>query len=209
MKPMQRFLPFAIYILQFVLPDVSAFTTTKNTRSFALGRQNYQETQLSMWSNNDDIEGTDKIKACIPYILPLIDGDHFGNYLYQRIPALGMADYVLLQPIINLVQVIPFSTLILFLALSLGTRSDRFSRGVRFNAQQAVLIDVALIVPELIGGSMDGSDIPRYIMEPCANFTYYFYMSLVVYSIVSNLRGRKPNQIPFFSAMAERAVGPF
>ena len=119
-----------------------------------------------MWSNNDEIEGADKIKACIPYILPLIDGDHFGTFLYQRIPVLEMADFVLLQPIINFVHAIPFSSLLLFLALTLGTRNDRFSRGVKFNAQQAALIDVALVIPELVGGAMEGSDITRLFHVP-------------------------------------------
>lgn len=212
MKPAsQRFLFTAFCFLSThatVLP-VSAFVTpSRNAASWLLQKQG-QSTHLSMWSNNDEIEGADKIKACIPYILPLIDGDHFGTFLYQRIPVLEMADFVLLQPIINFVHAIPFSSLLLFLALTLGTRNDRFSRGVKFNAQQAALIDVALVIPELVGGAMEGSDIPRYIMEPCANFTYYAYMSLVLYSIISNLRGQKPNQIPFISSTAEMQVGPF
>ncbi len=48
------------------------------------------------------------------------------------------------------------------------------SRGVRFNAQQAALIDVALVFPELIASSFENEpDFPRYIAEPCSNFVYY------------------------------------
>jgi hypothetical protein len=83
------------------------------------------------------------------------------------------------------------------------------SRVVRFNAQQAAIIDVALVFPELIAGSMQALDLPRALLEPCSNFVYYTYMTMVLYSVYSNLRGQKPNQIPWISEAAEMAVGPF
>jgi hypothetical protein len=211
MKSRQSVIVSVIWILSSVVWEVDAFVATASLgrASLLIQREVHSTTQLSMWSQNDDIEGADKIKACIPYVLPLIDGDHFGTYIYQRIPALGLVDDVLLQPLVNFAHAIPFSSVLLYLALVLGTRNERFSRGVKFNAQQAALIDVALVIPEVIAGSMEGSDIPRYIMEPCSNFTYYAYMSMIVYCLVSNLRGRKPNEIPFISETAERAVGPF
>jgi hypothetical protein len=166
--------------------------------------------RLQMWSNSDDIEGNDRIKSCVPYLLPLLDGDHFGIYIYDRIPPLGWLDDYLLQPLQNFYQAIPFAPILFFLALTLGTRGNMsMSRVVRFNAQQAAIIDVALVFPELIAGSMQDSDLPRALLEPCSNFVYYTYMTMVLYSVYSNLRGQKPNQIPWISEAAEMAVGPF
>lgn len=164
-----------------------------------------------MWSGEDDLQGSDRIKSCVPYVLPLVDGDHFGKYIYERIPPLGDLDDILLQPLVRLFDTVPFLGLILFVALTLGTRGNTdMSRGVRFNAQQAALIDVALVFPELIASSFENEpDFPRYIAEPCSNFVYYAYMAAVIYSIVSNLRGKKPNQIPYISEWSELAVGPF
>lgn len=163
-----------------------------------------------MWSGEDELQGSDRIKACFPYILPLVDGDQFGSYIYERIPPLGFLDDVLLGPLINIFQSVPFLGIGFFIALTLGTRGNTdMSRGVRFNAQQAALIDVALVFPELIAGSFENDPAPRYIAEPCANFVYYSYMACVIYSIVSNLRGKKPNQIPYISEWSELAVGPF
>lgn len=164
-----------------------------------------------MWSGEDDLQGTDRIKSCIPYVLPLVDGDHFGMYIYERIPPLGVLDDILIQPLVRLFENVPFLGIILFVALTLGTRGNTsMSRGVRFSAQQAAMIDVALVFPELIANSFENEpDLPRYIAEPCSNFVYYAYMTAVIYSIVSNLRGKKPNQIPFISAFSELAVGPF
>ena len=52
-------------------------------------RQQSSLTKLAMWSNDEELRGTDRFKACVPYILPLLDGDQFGHYIYERIPPLG------------------------------------------------------------------------------------------------------------------------
>ena len=53
------------------------------------------------YEDEGDIRGPDRIKSCIPYMLPLIDGDNFGKYIYERIPLLGDLDYVMLRPIVE------------------------------------------------------------------------------------------------------------
>lgn len=83
------------------------------------------------------------------------------------------------------------------------------SRNVRFNAQQAVLIDMVLIFPTLIMEGLEGVEIPRVYSEFGCNFVWYFYMSAVVYSIAMNLRGKKPDNIPYLSNFAETMTGPF
>lgn len=193
-----------------LLGATSAFTT-EISRTAALTRTARKTTtELPMWSNDDNIDGADRIKSCFPYLLPLLDGDHFGKFIYARIPPLGLVDDVVLGPLEGIYSAIPFGSVIFFLALTLGTRGNTsMSRGVRFNAQQAALIDVALIFPELIGSSVDNVDVPRALMEPCSNFVYYTYMAMIIYSIYSNLSGQKPNQIPWISNAAEMAVGPF
>ena len=167
-------------------------------------------TKLAMWSNDEELRGTDRFKACVPYILPLLDGDQFGYYIYQRIPPLGFLNDITIGPLANIYHAIPFMGIALFLALTVGTRFNTdMDRNVRFNAQQAALIDVALIFPELISSGFVDDPAPRYLAEPCANFVWYAYMTAVVYSIVSNLRGRKPEQIPYISPWADLMVGPF
>jgi Chloroplast import apparatus Tic20-like len=173
-------------------------------------RVNGKSALLGMWSQDDEIEGSDRIKACIPYLLPLIDGDHFGQYIYQRFPVLGMIDDVTIGPLAEWGHNIPFLSLGLFIALTLGTRfNSSMSRNLRFSAQQAALIDVALLFPELIASGFAEDPVPRYIVEPCCNFVWYAYMSAVLYCIISNIRGKKPDQIPYLSNSAELMVGPF
>lgn len=163
---------------------------------------------MGMWSGEDELRGSDRLKACVPYMLPILDGDQFGRYIYERIPPLGLLDDIILGPVLNVYHSVPFIGLILFVFLTLGTRGNtNMSRGVRFNAQQAALIDVGLIFPELIGSSLVGVDVPRYLSEPCSNFVYYAYIAAVGYSIVSNLQGKKPDKIPWISGNAEMMTG--
>lgn len=156
-----------------------------------------------------EIRGPDRIKSCIPYTLVLIDGDSFGRYIYERIPPLGSLDYVFLRPIVDAVHIAPLLGVLLFVVFALGPQFTNQSREVRFNSQQAVLIDVALIFPQLIGEAIADEKIPRALLEPCTNFVWYAYVSLVIYCVTSNLRGKIPNQIPFVSAAADMAIGPF
>ena len=167
-------------------------------------------TSLQMWGGNDDeIEGQDRIKSCIPYLLPLIDGDHFARYINMRFPPLAAIDSITIAPLAHIVESVPFLSLILFLVLSLGTRGANLSRPIRFNAQQAVLIDVALVFPELIGSAFEGQRQFQPLMEPSSNFIFYCYMGACLYSISSNLRGKTPDGIPFISNAAQQATGPF
>mmetsp|Transcript_28325 Transcript_28325/g.59032 ORF Transcript_28325/g.59032 Transcript_28325/m.59032 type:complete len:264 (-) Transcript_28325:169-960(-) len=175
--------------------DDDSITKRKNKKAF-------EETE---------IQGPDRIKSCIPYVLPLIDGDSFGAYIYDRIPPLGMLDYVLLRPIVEGFEAVPILSILLFVAFALGPRLTDQSREVRFNAQQAILIDVSLIIPQLIGGAVADADanLPRAVMEPCSNFVWFGLFSMVIYCVVSNLRGKRPDQIPFISGAADYAIGPF
>jgi len=161
------------------------------------------------WGSDEEITGEDRFKSCIPYVLPLLDGDSFGYYIYQRIPPLRFVDDIFIAPLVHILDSLPFFSLLLFLILSIGSRNANLSRAVRFNAQQAVLIDIALIFPALISETFRGQDVPRYVAEPASNFVYYAYMAAIVYCVSSNLSGKKPNQIPWISDVAEMATGPF
>jgi len=78
--------------------------------------------------------------------------------------------------------------------------------------QQALLLDILLIFPSLlgrlagIGGSMM---LPRILVESGSNFIFYVLVATVGYSLFSNLTGKIPNQIPIVSDATEAQIGPF
>lgn len=207
-----------------VSPDFGAHALTTSRLFSTTGRRAPVSTQYdhrrgwrdsstsldSRWGNTDDIEGVDRLKSCIPYLLPLLDGEIFGRYIYERVPPLGFLDSLFIGPLYETFRQVPFLGLILFVSLTLGTRLNwDMNRNLRFNAQQAALIDVTLVFPELIGSAFAGEDMPRYIVEPCMNFVWYCYMSMVLYCIYSNVvLKKKPSQIPWISGYAETLTGP-
>lgn len=225
----QKWLSSSVLVLLAASSNVQGFTTPSTNHAFIIqsstnnnvinyihsfpalnkpARTSSSTTELNMWGGDEEMSGSDRIKSCIPYMLPILDGDHWGRFIYQRIPPLNIADQILIQPLLNFYDSIPFLGLGIFLLLSFGSRNPALPRSVRFNAQQAVLIDIALIFPEIIEAVSPGN-MPRFIVEPASNFVYYAYVSAVLYSIGSNLSGKKPNQIPWISEAAEMAVGPF
>jgi hypothetical protein len=217
----------ATFVLAFsFMPEASSFLPSSPRRSFAPTSMPFNSltpssdlrtheassysTSLGMWSQDDELRGSDRIKACVPYILPLIDGDQFGRYIYLRCPPLAAVNDFVLGPLLTISHKVPFFGVGLFCALTLGTRFNTdMSRNVRFSAQQAALIDVALIIPELFAESTGEDPIPRYLAEPCNNFVYYAYMSAVIYSVYNNLKGKRPDQLPYISNFADQMVGPF
>ena len=158
-------------------------------------------------SNDDEIPIPDRLLSCLPYVLPLLDGSQFGVYMYQRIPPLGMAKHFLLDPMLHLYTAIPFGGLLLFVGFSFLGRNQNLPRLIRFNIMQAILVDIALVFPELFGGAAKA--LPLAVVEPSTNFIFYAYAFTVGYCLLWNLRGIKPGGIPWISNAAEMQAGPF
>ena len=87
----------------------------------------------------------DRIIACVPYLLPLLDGLRYGKFFFREFPQA----YVLLaplQPLIKVYYTLPFASLIVFFGLYYGVvQNYNFSRFVRFQAMQTILLDILLI----------------------------------------------------------------
>ena len=169
---------------------------------------------------NNEVVGKDRILSCIPYLLPLLEGDSYGRYIFRAFPPLGLADALVLGPFHLIYSAIPFSGLIFFFGLTILSRNaDLFSRSVRFNMQQAVILDIALIFPSLLGqlvgfgvggGGAGGSFfLPRVLVESGNNFIFYCLVASVGYALFSNATGKLPNGIPIVSEAAETQIGPF
>jgi len=166
-------------------------------------------TQLSIplyMSTDDEMDITDRILASAPYVLPMVDGVEFGKYIFMRIPALGLLEKLTLGGLVNIFDKVPFSQLIIFIALSFASRNPEIPRQIRFNMQQAILIDIALIFPSVLGGV--ANNLPRFIVEPSTNFVFFCFAAAVGYSVVSNLSGKVPDQIPLISRTADEQIGP-
>ena len=98
------------------------------------------------------VPSPDRVLSLIPYLLPLSSGLRYARFFFTQFPAA----VVLVQPILPLVTMmhqLPFGSLILFFGIYLGiAKNQSLSRFCRFNAMQAILLDICLIFPSLIEG---------------------------------------------------------
>ncbi|KAJ6693759.1 hypothetical protein OIU85_004529 [Salix viminalis] len=93
---------------------------------------------------------TDRLVSAVSYTLPFFNSLQYGRFLFTKYPSLALlVDPVI--PLLSLYRSIPYASFVAFFALYLGVvRNPSFSQFVRFNAMQAVTLDVLLVVPLLL-----------------------------------------------------------
>ena len=139
------------------------------------------------WRGSTTVQ--DKIFACLPYLLPLLDGLEYGNYLFQQFPPLRII-LVPLAPLFQIYRGIPFVGLIIFFALYLlVVRNDNISHFIRFNAMQAILLDIILILCGLILSILGGS-LGVFILETISNMIFLGVIASFIYAVVQSALGR-------------------
>lgn len=88
----------------------------------------------------------DRIFACLPYLLPLVSAIPFGSFLFQQFPALQVM-LIPLTPVLFVYQALGSwgGIIIFFLLFLLVVRNERIVHFIRFNAMQAILLDILLV----------------------------------------------------------------
>jgi uncharacterized membrane protein len=132
----------------------------------------------------------DRIFACLPYLLPLIEGLAFGSFLFFQFPALRVF-FVPFAPVILLYSSIPFAGLIVFFALFLlVVRNESINHFIRFNTMQAILIDIVLVLCNLILPILSPIPGANFALQTLNNTIFLGVLAAVIYSVVQSLRGR-------------------
>ncbi|MGB3264897.1 MAG: Tic20 family protein [Microcoleus sp.] len=142
----------------------------------------------------------DRIFACLPYLLPLMDGLGFGRFLFAQFPVLQL----LLIPLAPLMQIyrLPFASLIIFFALYLGVvRNENISHFIRFNAMQAILLDIVLMLCGLILPIFSRGLQVAFIAETLFNMVFLGALAAFVYAVVQSALGRYAEIPPLSDAV--------
>ena len=152
---------------------------------------------------------SDKILSILPYLFPLLDGLQYGRFLLQ--------DEV--NPVINVVALlyviyrnIPFSGFIAFFAINFLSNNPKLNRLIRWNLSQAIWVDIALIVPGLLGGIGKaglpalGVQIPPGVGEVLDDAVFFGLIGVLLYCVGSSLAGREPGGIPFVSKQVSQRM---
>ncbi|CAI5513311.1 unnamed protein product [Closterium sp. Naga37s-1] len=148
----------------------------------------------------------ERILSASVYFLPLLDGARYARFLYAQYPFTR----VILDPIIPLVQAynsFPYAGLILFFLLYLAViRNQNLDRYVRYNAMQAVILDILMILPSLIERLFAGNDgISLQLTIIFYNTVFLYLFACFVFGVVSCLLGKTP-RLPIVAEAADAQV---
>ena len=131
-----------------------------------------------------------RISSIFLYTLPLKASIPFGYYLFYKYSFLKVLFFITF-PISIVENSLPFGGLLLFLILFGGlVRNPKVPYFVRYNAFQALLLDIALIIISYLLRILP--------LVELGTIVFIFSLSIFVYSIFQCLYGVEP-EIPFIS----------
>merc|ERR1712146_588127 len=163
--------------------------------------------KLHASGGGEDLDIRDRLGSALVYLLPVLDGINYGHFLFSYFPEVSRPIFSIINPILAVYKANTFIPLFCYLALIYVGRNSDLPRYTRFNIQQAVVLDVAIVLPGIILALLENA--PLYVQEPISNLFFFCLVASVGYSWISIARGMRPNEIPIISQAAEMSVGPF
>jgi len=160
--------------------------------------------------NEKEPTNADKIWSIVPYLFPLIDGLQYGRFILSQEDSSNLL-VVALAILYTLYKRVPFSGFAAFLSLSFLSGNLRINRLIRYNMQQAIFVDIALIVPGLLSGIYGLAatalkvETPAGLGEIGNDAVFVLLLLVLAYCTGSSLLGIAPDKIPFISqAVSDR-----
>lgn len=149
----------------------------------------------------------ERLYCCLPYILPMSAVIGMGAFLFSQIPGLavsytlffqiaGILSFGIIPPLFDLRFVV---WLVLFL---LVVRNARIKHFIRFNAMQALMIDICIVLVsllmQLIAQIMVGLPLFEEFAQTIFTATFIAVNVAFIYAIVQIVRGLYP-EMPMLS----------
>ena len=138
-----------------------------------------------------------RLSSAFLYTLPLKASIPFGYYLFYKYSFLKVLLF-LTFPIAIIEKSLPFGGFLLFIILFAGlVRNPKVPYFVRYNACQALLIDIALIIISYL--------LRIFPIYELASIIFIFTLSIFIYSISQCIYGIEP-EIPLISKSARMQI---
>ncbi|KAF5730472.1 protein TIC 20-v chloroplastic [Tripterygium wilfordii] len=186
-----------------------SFTSfTKELRNKAKPGRRLSSITAKNNGGNDTADAPDRIISAVCYFYPFFDGIQYGKYVITQFSPIQ----TLIQPLVPAIRVFksfPFNGFLVFLTLYfVVVRNRNFSRYVRFNTMQAIVLDVLLIFPDLLKRTFNprgrlGLD----LVMSLDSTVFLFLLISLIYGSSTCLLGQVP-RLPIVAEAAERQV-PF
>uniref|UniRef100_A0A6T7UQR6 Protein TIC 20 n=1 Tax=Pyramimonas obovata TaxID=1411642 RepID=A0A6T7UQR6_9CHLO len=164
--------------------------------------------------SNDDtsIDFSDRIIGSVCYFLPLMDGLKYSKFLLTQFPQFGYL-LVPLAPVAKIYYSLGFLNIIVFFAMYFGVGQNRqLSKFLRYNAMQAIVLDILLILPDVLSSLFNGINGPptggagleaKILFD---NTVFLFVYLSVAYASISSLLG-KSAKLPLVGEAADMQSG--
>ena len=131
-----------------------------------------------------------RLSSVILYTLPLKASIPFGNFLFYKFSFLKVLLYLTL-PVAIIERSLPFGGILFFLILIAGVvRNPNVPYFVRYNACQALLLDIALIIISYL--------LRIFPLPELGLIVFVFTLSIFLFAIFQCINGVEP-EIPFIS----------
>ena len=138
-----------------------------------------------------------RLSSVFLYTLPLKASIPFGYYLFYKYSFLKIL-LLLTFPIAIIEKSLPFGSFLLFIILFAGlARNPNVPYFVRFNACQALLIDIALIIISYLLRILSISSL-SLIISVLGSIIFIFTLCIFIYSISQCIFGVEP-ELPLIS----------
>ncbi|XVF70890.1 hypothetical protein PTKIN_Ptkin11bG0198500 [Pterospermum kingtungense] len=155
---------------------------------------------------DDSADGPDRLISAVCYFYPFFDGIQYGKYVMTQFPPIQVLIHPLF-PAIKVFKSFPLNGLLVFLTLYfVVVRNRNFSRYVRFNTMQAIVLDVLLIFPDLLERSFNPRDgLGLDLVMSLDSTVFLFLLVCLIYGSSSCLFGQLP-RLPIVAEAADRQV---
>ncbi|KAH6812712.1 ycf60 protein [Perilla frutescens var. frutescens] len=150
---------------------------------------------------------TDRLISAASYFIPFFNGLQYGRFLFAKYPILA-APLEPLIPLVSLYHSVPYASFVTFFGIYLGVvRNPNFSRYARFNALQALVLDVLLVLPVLLQRiiSPGRTGIALKVTAWAYSGLFLFVLACFVYGLVSSVLGKTP-YLPIVAQAARRQL---
>ena len=132
------------------------------------------------------------------YTLPLKASIPFGYYLFYKYPFFKSFVDILTFPIAKIEESLSFGSFLLFILLFAGiVRNPKVPHFIRYNACQALLIDIALIIITYLLRILPLVELGS-IISILGSIIFIFTFCIFIYSVSQCIYGIQP-EIPLIS----------
>lgn len=161
----------------------------------------------------EDLSGqpdiSEKVIGSVCYMLPLMDGLKYSKFILMQAPQFALL-LAPLQPVIKLYYSLGFLNIVFFFAMYFGVGQNRgLSKFLRYNAMQAIVLDILLILPDVISTLFNGingppTGGPMLELQILFDNTVFLYVYLcAAYGSISALIGKEA-RLPLVSDAADQ-----